>query len=327
MKQGFSMMVTENYRVPVRSGYINVVLAKIPLLEVILKFIYWKLNPLIPYNLIILLKKLRYSSIDNCKNDVINLDDLSSFLKAIGIKNGTSLVIHSSYDSLKFMRILPRDVVNMLQSLVGHKGNIMMPANRVFDLNKKPIEYNVARNRIWSGALPNALFLNKESVKSRIPINSAVILGANASSFVADELTESNETPCGINSPWYKLYSMNGLVLGLGVDLVHNLTMTHLVEDTWVEDWPSNNWYDNVEYKLIDGELTRSIVIRQRKEYIGKYFYTEARLAYDLEKNNILKAYNFHGIKVQILNSVELVNYLKKRRDNLYPFYNNLFIR
>lgn len=320
-------MIVENYRVKVRSGFINIVLAKFPLFEVVLKFIYWQLTPLIPHRIVLRLKRLRSSSVIKTPIDLINLQDLSDFLKNIGIDNGESIVVHSSYDSLKFMNVLPRDVVKMLCNLVGNRGNLMMPVNRIFNPNISPLEFNVNKNKIWSGALPYALFLDKNSVKSKIPINSVVIWGIDAESFVSDELKNDYETPCGITSPWYKLYEKNGLVLGLGVDLVHNLTMTHLVEDTWITDWPSKNWYNDVKYRIIDGDSTRDIVIKQRKEHIGKYFYTESRLAYDLEKNGILRAYNFNGINIQVLESVELVSFLKGKRHRLYPFFCNFLIK
>lgn len=320
-------MNVEHYKVPVRMGFLNSILVKFPLMEVLLKFVYWKIKPLIPHRTVLYLKSLKSSSNDINVNNQVELQELSNFLRQIGVNDGVSIVVHSSYDSLKSLKVLPRDIVSMLCSLVGNSGNLIMPANRIIDYSKVPFEFNVGKSRIWSGALPFALFLDKSSIKSRIPINSVVVAGQDKQSLVCDELNSDDETPCGKTSAWYKVYLKQGLVLGLGVDLVHNLTMTHIVEDSWVDEWPSKNWYDRVNYHVIDNNFERNVSILQRKEYIGKYFYTEARLAHDLEKSKILKAYNFKGISVQVLNSVDLVNFLKGKRPSLYPFYDCFLLK
>jgi aminoglycoside N3'-acetyltransferase len=320
-------MTIEVYKVPVRNGVLHKLLSILPFLEVLSKIIYWKVKPLIPHKKLLYLKNLRTSTLNTAIISHVDLQDLSIFLKQIGIIENSSIIVHSSYDSLKSLKVLPRDIINMLVNLVGPKGNLAMPANRVYDNTNWPIDFNVNHSKIWSGALPFALFRDKSSVKSHMPINSIVAIGPDAKNFVSDELTSENETPCGKNSAWFKLYQNNALVLGLGVDLVHNLTMTHLVEDCWPDEWPSQKWYDRVNYRIIDSDQVRNVSILQRKEYIGKYFYTEARLARDLEKQGILKSYNFSGIKVQILSSVELISFLKSKRKNFYPFYNCFLLK
>jgi aminoglycoside N3'-acetyltransferase len=320
-------MIPDVYKVPVRSGTLNKLLRIFPFMEVLSKIIYWKIKPLIPHKIGLYLKNLRTSAVKTAIISQVDLRDLSIFLKQIGIHENSTIVVHSSYDSLKSLKVLPRDIINMLVSLVGPNGNLAMPANRVYANTNQPIDFNVNNSKIWSGALPFTLLRDERSVKSHMPINSIVAIGPDAKNFVIDELTTEDETPCGQNSAWFKLYQNNALVLGLGVDLVHNLTMTHLVEDCWPDEWPSQNWYDRVTYRIMDSDYIRNVSILQRKEYIGKYFYTEARLARDLEKHGILKSYMFNGIKVQILSSVELIGFLKIRSKNFYPFYNCFLLK
>jgi aminoglycoside 3-N-acetyltransferase len=314
-------MNVKNYIVGVRTGWIFHLFAKFPIIEVVGKICYWKLHPLLSDKVIIKLKN-RSTSNDNSK-EPLNFDFpmFLEFLQQIGISPGSSLVVHSSYDALKITRKLPKDIVNGLLNLIGEKGNLVMPANRVFDYTQAPVIFDVRKNRIWSGALPFALFLDKSSVKSRSPINSVVAVGPDAQFFIADELNQDGLRPCGRISAWYKMYQKNSLILGLGVDLVHNLTMTHVVEDSWFEDWPVRSWYESVKYQIIDDNLTFDVIVNQRKSQFGKYYYTESRLAFDLERLNILKSYNFNGIKVQIIRSRELVEYLRSKRPSTYPFH------
>lgn len=304
----------------INKGLKNRLFSCFPFIEVMVRKIYWKNIRF--FNYIKLKVKFTVYSSSKVKNaPFIDFKKIVDFLKDFGIKEGDTLLVHSSYDSIKNSRKLPKHIVNDLVELVGESGNLVMPANRVFDYSQTPVKFDVNKTRVWSGALPFAMLLRKDSEKSRFPINSVVVIGANAKEMVADNIEGELLTPCGLNSAWYKCYQQDAFILGLGIDLTHSLTMTHVVEDSWEEDWPIQNWYDTKTYHVLDNEFSRVIKVRQRKDIWGKYYFAERRLASDLKKAGVLKEFVVEGVDVQIIKSVELIDFLRKKSKNGYPFY------
>lgn len=301
-------------------GFKNKLFSIFPHIEILIRIIYWKNINFIKFisriikwdNLII--KRTR-------KKEVIDFNKIIIFLKSFGICSGDTLLVHSSYDSIKYSRKLPKDIINDLLDLIGPEGNLVMPANRIYDETKQPIEFNVNKTRIWSGALPFSMLLRKDSEKSRFPINSVVIIGKDAKEMVASNIIEEFSTPCGVNSAWYQCYLKNAYILGLGIDLTHSLTMTHVVEDSWEHEWPIKDWYETKQYQIIDNNFNQLINVRQRKEKWGKYYFAERKLAKDLIKANILKTYRIEGVDIQIIKSKELIDFLRMKNKNGYPFY------
>ncbi len=304
----------------VNKGFKNQLFSVFPHLEIIVRIIYWK-----NINYVEIIRKAFKSSISNKKSSTnkteIDFLKIIKFLKDFGICEGDSLLVHSSYDSLKQSRKLPKEIIDDLLDLVGQNGNLIMPANRVFKVDCDPIEFNVNRTRVWSGALPFAMLLRKDAEKSRFPINSVVVIGKDAKEIVSNNICEDYTTPCGLNSSWHQCYLKNAYILGIGIDLTHSLTMTHVVEDSWEDEWPISDWYDEVKYKITDNDFQKVVTIRQRKEKWGKFYFAERKLAKDLYRASILKAFRVEGVDIQLIKSQELVEFLRKRNKNGYPFY------
>jgi aminoglycoside 3-N-acetyltransferase len=304
----------------VNRGFVNKLFSTFPFLEIAIRIIYWK--NIFFFNFIY----KRFLFLRRFKNKRANIEQIDfseivSFLKDYGISHGDTLLVHSSYDSIKQSRKLPKEIIDDLLNLVGSDGNLVMPANRVFDYNKEPIEFDVKRTRVWSGALPFAMLLRKDCEKSRFPINSVVVIGKDAKDMVADNLTEDFSTPCGLNSAWYQCYLKDAYVLGLGIDLTHSLTMTHVAEDAWESDWPIADWYENKQYQITDANFKQLVNVRQRRDKWGKFYFAERKLAKDLNDANILKTFIVQGVDIQLVKSQELINFLRSRNKMGYPFY------
>ncbi|MDY3869591.1 MAG: hypothetical protein SOZ52_09485, partial [Pyramidobacter sp.] len=105
-----------------------------PWVEVSLRKLYW--------NNVKLLKRFKPYGGGGVENAVskhpINFDDIISFLKDKGIKEGDLLVIHSSFDALAGTRLKPQEIIERLKFLVGDSGTIAMPAIRVFKEEPAP---------------------------------------------------------------------------------------------------------------------------------------------------------------------------------------------
>jgi aminoglycoside 3-N-acetyltransferase len=304
----------------VNKGFRNQLFSVFPFLEILVRLIYWKYIYIFKFISI----SFKFTSINKYKNankKKLEFLNILRFLKDYGISQGDTLLVHSSYDSIKHSRKLPKEIINDLFDLVGPYGNLVMPANRVFDYNQQIIEFDVNRTRVWSGALPFAMLLRKDSAKSRFPINSVVAIGRDAKDMVSNNIEEDFLTPCGLNSVWYQCYLKDAYILGLGIDLTHSLTMTHVAEDAWESEWPIAGWYEIKQYQIIDNDFKRLVSIRQRRDKWGKYYFAERKLAKDLSKANILKTFKVDGVDIQLIKSRKLIDFLRSRNQNGYPFY------
>jgi aminoglycoside 3-N-acetyltransferase len=304
----------------VNRGIKNRFLSISPYLEITARIIYWRNKSLILWIFNHLIPPLFYSKSLKIENK-LDFSLVIEFLKNLGINNGSTLLVHSSYDSVKHSRKLPREIIDDLLGLVGAEGNLLMPANRVFNSEEDPIIYNLNKTRIWSGALPFAMSLRKDAKISRFPINSVVVIGKDAEEMIINNIKEEFSTPCGRNSAWYQCYLKNAYILGLGIDLTHSLTMTHVAEDSWESEWPIMDWYEIKKYEVIDKDFRIRINVRQRREKWGKYYFAERKLAKDLERANILKIFKIQGIDVQLIRSKDLIEFLRSRNAKGYPFY------
>jgi aminoglycoside 3-N-acetyltransferase len=303
----------------VNKGFKNKMFSLHPGIEVLFRIIYWRNYRL--FNWLANIIGVRKVSNNPNSRDVIKFDNIINFLREFGITNGSTLLVHSSYDAIKYSRKLPREIVDDLITLVGLDGNLLMPANRVFDENNEVIEFNLRKSKIWSGALPYAMSLRKDAKISRFPINSVVVIGKDAEEMTLNNIKEEFSTPCGRNSAWYQCYLKNAYILGLGIDLTHSLTMTHVAEDSWESEWPIMDWYEIKKYEVIDKDFRIRINVRQRREKWGKYYFAERKLAKDLERANILKIFKIQGIDIQLIRSKDLIEFLRSRNAKGYPFY------
>ena len=307
------------------------ILGASPYIEILVRHIYWK-NVKTFKQAVNLLSKLRKKEITTPlpATKVVPLETVMNYLKAFGIKEGDTMVVHSSYDALKVTRKLPRDINHELLSIVGTSGNLVMPVNRTYSKTDSLRLYetvsdidvlDVNKTKVSTGALGFMLMRHPEAVKSRYPINSIVAVGALSKEMTQKNLEGDKPTPCGTNSAWKYCHDLNAYIIGLGIDLTHSLTMTHVVEDAWENEWNIEGWYDERTFKIIDTDFEQTVTIRERRPKWGKLFFAERKLCKDLLAVGIMTSVNIEGITIEIIKSHDLVQFLKSKNKTGYPFY------
>lgn len=300
--------------------------------EMIIRRIYWsRVVQLFKNKFVENVSKRKKSTKTN--SNIINLDNLKHHIKKIGIKKGDILIVHSSYTPFNNSNISPFDIINMFLDLIGQEGTLVMPVIRSHENFKKnrikkngnlelvEFEYNVKKSPIRTGVIPFCMMNKKEAVTSLVPFNTITAIGPEAKNMIKNELSEKFPTPNGVNSAWKYCTDQNALVISLGTDLTHSLTILHTPEDVMNENWPVKNWYRKRKFKITNNDVVIEKIFKERKPKWGKLHFGERTLSRDLLKNNIMNSNLIDGILIESLRAKKLFNYLNSRNHSGYPYF------
>lgn len=175
--------------------------------------------------------KYRYKRKELSKQEQLSLEAMRFILtNDLKIKEGDSVFVHCGFGFLN-AKFTPLELVELLKSIVGRNGNIMMPfyppglssnwakSGRVFDS---------AKVRCSTGILAQK-FSKAKTVISLHPTKAVAAWGNKASVLVADH--EKSIYPYGKATPYYKFSCLpNSKSIGLGVT---NCAMIHCAEDVY----------------------------------------------------------------------------------------------
>lgn len=153
-----------------------------------------------------------------------------SALRALGIRPGDNLLVHSSLSRLGFVEGGVDAVVRALQEAVGIRGTLGAPTFWVVDPNvvEEDTLFDAVQGKSQLGSISERIRLLPGAVRSLHPTHSASFVGP-----LARQLAEEHhldETPAGPHSPYRKLAALGGKILMLGVSLEY-LTNFHTIED------------------------------------------------------------------------------------------------
>ncbi len=263
---------------------------------------------------------------------VVRFDDILAFLESSGVSPGGVLVVHSSMAELGKTNLTATSIIDRLREFIGPQGTLAMPAipryeaepvgiERITaDLSATEMTYDVKRTLPWTGALPLKLMLRKDSIRSSHPLNSMVALGPFAEEMMSRNLVGDRPLPCGENSSWNFCLQKGAKIVFLGVDVAHSLTMIHVAEDAYVDDWPIPNWYRDRIFRVLDKSGEHKCVVRERHPKWAMH-YAERTLARDLLRFGIQKSIVAGGIDVAVIDAQELLAFLNGRKSAGYPYY------
>ncbi len=301
-------------------NFIYFLFSKFSVIEIIFRHFYWKFN---------LFKYFNFTESSN-NNELYNFDLIIENLKRIGVKDGTILIIHSSYDSLANCSIKPKEIINKLVELIGDEGTLVMNSARVL---KKNIEncnliYDIHKSRVWTGVLPHIMVKDPRAEISEFPFNPIVAIGKYAKIITSSNFDQNNfESCCGPNSGWKFCVEKNAIVVGLGINLVHSATIMHVSEENH-EEWPISNWYENINVEIVNNKIKKNIVVKNRKSKWGKLYFCEKKFQKDLIDNKILIIENINDFKFSYFNSKKLIDFIEiKNKKSTYPYLIPFFVK
>jgi aminoglycoside 3-N-acetyltransferase len=161
----------------------------------------------------------------------IDRDGIAEGLRALGLRSGHQVLVHSSLSSLGHVNGGATTVVQALLDVVGAEGTVLVPT-LTGDENVGPhavVTFDVASTPGWTGAVSERLRTWEGAVRSRHPTHSVAALGAGAHRLTAGH--EDCLTPCGPGSPYARLADEeDGVILLLGCDHESNTTWHHVEE-------------------------------------------------------------------------------------------------
>jgi aminoglycoside 3-N-acetyltransferase len=163
------------------------------------------------------------SSIDQCHQ-------ICSALKNLGLPNGASVMVHSSLRSFGWVNGGAQTVIEALLHSVGPQGNVLMPTLTGSPaLNAaNPPRFDVRTTPCWTGRIPETFRQMPDALRSLHPTHSVAIIGPQKHNLTRDH--QLSPTPCGKETPYYRLAERDGYVLLFGVDL-ECVTLFHTVEE------------------------------------------------------------------------------------------------
>ncbi|MDB3905035.1 AAC(3) family N-acetyltransferase [Crocinitomicaceae bacterium] len=164
----------------------------------------------------------------------ISKKDLHNYFSKIGIREGDSLLVHSSLSKIGYVKNGANTVVDALLELIGPNGNLMMPSspNALLQLDfvNKGEVFDVLNTPSVLGSITES-FRNRDGVlRSLNYLEPVCAYGKNARYLTEGHFGEV--TPYTKNSPFHRLTEFNGKILYLGVDLDNAGTSLHVLEDS-----------------------------------------------------------------------------------------------
>ena len=253
------------------------------------------------------------------------------------ISSGDLIIVHSGYSEIKNNCSDlkdPKEIIDGLLEIIGETGTIALPTHPEYvqikvskntvleETSNEILQFDPIKTKAWTGVLPNVFLGYDGVIRSKHPINTMAAKGPLAETMMKDNIQGDRPLPCGKTSSWMFCKENNAKIIGLGVDLVHSLTMIHVAEDAYHEEWPINDWYRDRDFLIVDGNDKLPIKVRERKTKWGTLFFAERNLRKDLIKDGILQVSNIGGIRFEYIHdSNALIEFLRSRNNGGYPYY------
>lgn len=241
-----------------------------------------------------------------------SLEDLRRVLvDDLGVCPGDKLIVSSGFGSLGAEDYSPKDVIELLQSIVTERGLIMMPyypPKNSFEWASSGEVFDMTKTKSGMGIVTN-IFSKMEDVYMSIhPTKAVCVWGNGAQEIILGH--EFSQTPFYWDSPYGKLLKMGSKSLGLGVG---NIPIFHTFEDVW--DAPRNLYYQEKQYDL-DIILPNQEQIKVKTLVHQSYISDRLEPAAEYTRNLKAKSYRrlpFGKSFVWIADNTELSEITKRR--------------
>lgn len=162
-------------------------------------------------------------------NKAYTARDIEQDLRALGIKEGDTLLVHSSFKSLGQIEGGAKTLVDTLLKVLGKDGTLMFPTLSYRYVNNKTPYFHLKGTESCVGYLTEYFRTQVEGAKrSRHLTHSCCAIGKNADFLIDGH--EKDTVMIGENSPLVKLTKIDGKIFFLGCCL-HSNTLMHGVEE------------------------------------------------------------------------------------------------
>ena len=156
------------------------------------------------------------------------INHIAAELRALGVRPGGVLLVHSSLRSLGPIPGGAETVVQGLLDALGPDGTLLMPALSYARVTPEQPLFDVRLTPSNVGALPETFRTRPGTLRSVHPTHSVCGVGRLAAELLDRHIED--RTPCGPRSPFHLLPEYDGQILMLGCGLRPNTSM-HAIEE------------------------------------------------------------------------------------------------
>lgn len=227
---------------------------------------------ILPLDSFVELRRIYRLAIKKANRPLSETEFRAILTQRIGIKEGSVVFIHSSFDTLNLSFSVYR-LLEILLETVGINGTLLFPAwhftIRAEEYLNKGLVFDVKRSPSVLGLLSEIARRHPSAVRSIHPINSIVAIGKHAEEMINDH--GKSIYPCDETSPYYKIMKYGGIIAGLGVD-TNFLSFVHCPEDVLKQQFPIKTRLDTIfeaKVKMQDGsfKIIRTLTAHPQIKY------------------------------------------------------------
>jgi len=180
----------------------------------------------------------------------VRYHDIEKGLRELGLKNGDTLLVHSSLRSFGSVEGGPNTVIEALLDVIGDRGNLVMPTLSFRSINEQDPIFDVNETPSECGIITEMFRKRPGVIRTVHPFSSAAVFGPDAS-YIAEGHAP---TPCGVHSPYYKVYKLRGYTLFIGTGFKSN-TLFHVAEEIVNPPYMKYKFFHDVTVKTASGQL------------------------------------------------------------------------
>jgi aminoglycoside 3-N-acetyltransferase len=157
---------------------------------------------------------------------MLTFENLIDGFRELGVKEGDTLLVHSSYKSLGEVDGGPQAVIRALETVLGtdKDGTLIMPTFN-FDFNKG-VPWDVRKTRSKMGALTEIVRTDPRAKRVFHPFYSFAVLGKHAEMLGSLRYKSAYER----NSVFGKLRDLDGKIMVIGLAYNDSMTFFHHIE-------------------------------------------------------------------------------------------------
>ena len=157
-----------------------------------------------------------------CSGDRITRD-----LRALGVRDGATLLVHSSLSSLGFVMGGAATVIDAVRAAIGSQGTLVLPTHSWERAGRGDFTFDIRTTPSCVGAISETFRTMPGVIRSLHPTHSVAAIGPRARALI--EGHELASTPCGEGTPYARIIDAGGQILFLGATLDQN-TVFHTLE-------------------------------------------------------------------------------------------------
>jgi aminoglycoside N3'-acetyltransferase len=209
---------------------------------------------------------------------------MTEVLTALSVPRDRILYVHSSMDWLNRAGIRLGDALNTLIDWTDRGGTLVFPAfpfrgSHEAYLQGRPT-FDVRRTPVRVGLLNETLRRRKGVKRSLDPDLSVIALGRQADAVIGTGFT--GQDPTGSDSPFQRIITLNGALLGLGVSFNY-MNMIHVLDSRYRDRYPFEI-YSSAIYaaRTIDAagdvhEVTKQAMLNELQVHIKPSYVVRSR--------------------------------------------------